>query len=193
MKQEHADLIASIPRGVAASQCAVLYELAQESTHGVVEIGSYRGKSTVALALGSKAGHQVPVFAVDPHEDYEGLPGPNGEPGYQFGAEDRRQFFQNILNCDCWDCVRLVNLPSTQAAASWVRPIDVLFIDGNHRYEAVKADCDAWLPHLVSGGQVVFHDALSHLPPYQVAQELIRDGHMEFVRQFEQVIILRKP
>ena len=48
-----------------------------DSSDVIVEIGSYRGRSTIALALGSRG---ASVFAVDPHEH---LTGPLGG---EFGA-----------------------------------------------------------------------------------------------------------
>jgi cephalosporin hydroxylase len=40
--------------------------------------------------------------------------------------------------------------------------IDVLFIDGDHSYQGVKADFDLWSPLVRPGGHVIFHDILPH-------------------------------
>lgn len=40
--------------------------------------------------------------------------------------------------------------------------IDVLFIDGDHTYDGVKADFELWSPLVRSGGMVIFHDILPH-------------------------------
>lgn len=40
------------------------------------------------------------------------------------------------------------------------RSIDVLFIDGDHTYEGVKADFDAYLPLVSDGGLIAFHDII---------------------------------
>jgi len=50
--------------------------------------------------------------------------------------------------------------PSSDARRNWRRPIDFLFIDGDHRYEAVKRDWEEWTPFLRPAGFVVLHDAL---------------------------------
>src|SRR5947209_5516480 len=52
----------------------------------IVEIGSAAGKSTVALSKGAAHGHGVPVFAIEPHEEFIGL------YGGQYGPDFRRQF-----------------------------------------------------------------------------------------------------
>jgi predicted O-methyltransferase YrrM len=38
------------------------------------------------------------------------------------------------------------------------RPLDVLFIDGDHRYEGVRADFERYTPLVRHGGIVAFHD-----------------------------------
>lgn len=41
----------------------------------------------------------------------------------------------------------------------WTLPINVLFIDGEHRYEQVKSEFEKYSPFVVKGGWVLFHDA----------------------------------
>jgi predicted O-methyltransferase YrrM len=48
---------------------------------------------------------------------------------------------------------------STQAVLTWKDPIDLLFIDGDHREAAVLRDWNEWHPFVVAGGVVLFHDA----------------------------------
>jgi predicted O-methyltransferase YrrM len=50
---------------------------------------------------------------------------------------------------------------SDEAARGWTRPIDFLFIDGDHAYSAVRRDFEDWSPHLVPDGTLAFHDALT--------------------------------
>lgn len=47
------------------------------------------------------------------------------------------------------------------------KPIHLLFIDGGHSYHTVKGDINGWVPELVVGGIVAFHDL--HLAPVQRA------------------------
>jgi hypothetical protein len=47
---------------------------------------------------------------------------------------------------------------SIEAAKNWESKISLLFIDGNHTYEGVKADIYAWLPHMKDDGIIFFHD-----------------------------------
>jgi predicted O-methyltransferase YrrM len=40
----------------------------------------------------------------------------------------------------------------------WDKPIDFLFIDGDHSEQGVGGDIDAWFPHVKEGGYIAFHD-----------------------------------
>jgi hypothetical protein len=44
-------------------------------------------------------------------------------------------------------------------ATKWSRPIGLLHLDGDHTYEGVVADLQAWLPHLTWDAVVALDDA----------------------------------
>jgi predicted O-methyltransferase YrrM len=48
---------------------------------------------------------------------------------------------------------------SSQAVKAWTRPLDFLFLDGDHSESAVRQDWNDWHRFVVPGGVVVFHDA----------------------------------
>jgi predicted O-methyltransferase YrrM len=50
---------------------------------------------------------------------------------------------------------------SHDASAGWREPIDFLFIDGDHSWEAVRQDWDDWTVHVRHGGRVALHDAVA--------------------------------
>ena len=41
---------------------------------------------------------------------------------------------------------------------NWSLPIELLFIDANHSYLAVRSDIRFWSSHVIEGGWIVFHD-----------------------------------
>ena len=47
---------------------------------------------------------------------------------------------------------------SQDVVKTFDRPIDFLFIDGNHDYPFVKQDFELWAPRLAPGGLLLFHD-----------------------------------
>jgi MMP 1-O-methyltransferase len=147
-----------LPGWLTAEEGETLYRLAKACTgRGViVEIGSWRGKSTTCLGLGSKAGNGVPVFAVDPHSEHT------------FG-----DFSRNMEEAGLTDLVTPVPGRSQELAEGFDEPIELLFIDGAHQYELVNQDFDRWVPKVVEGGVVAMHDTTWFPGPKRVADERI--------------------
>ena len=150
----------------------------------IVEVGSYRGRSTTALALGAGG---APVYAIEPHESFSGL------YGGEFGPADRRAFFANLLRAGVVEKVRLVNLSSEVASEGWARPIGLLWLDGDHTVEGVRRDYEAWARYLRPGGLVAFHDALDPQDgPAQTIERLLGEG-FERVAAVGALVALRRP
>jgi predicted O-methyltransferase YrrM len=66
------------------------------------------------------------------------------------------------------DRVRL-HVADSRSAATPAETIDVLFVDGDHREEGVRADVEHWGPRIRTGGHLVFHDAVDApdlVPPF---------------------------
>ncbi len=130
-----------------------LYQAAKSvSGRGVVvEIGSWKGKSTVWLAGGSKAGKKTKVYAIDPHAQTS----LHTELQQQSTLEE---FTKNLDTAGLSDLVKPIVHTSEKAVSKWNKPIELLFIDGAHDYESVKADFFFWSPFVVDGGIIAFHD-----------------------------------
>jgi predicted O-methyltransferase YrrM len=126
----------------------------------VVEIGSYRGRSTAALGFGC-LGTGKRVFALDLF-DGRHLP---GQPDYF------SDFKANMLHCGLESYVNPIPGPSTVIAQTWRRQIDFLFIDGAHDYEGVVADIAGFFPYVIPGGLVAMHDVSRQWP------EVLRAWH----------------
>lgn len=126
----------------------LLYQRAKASQHPIVEIGSYRGKSTCALALGSRDGQGVPVYAIDPHQ-------PTAD-GYPYGAQDRAMMLKNIVACEVADLVRVWDMPSTHTPQCLVPDVGLLWVDGDHHN--VQNDVSYWIANVIGGGWVLLHD-----------------------------------
>jgi len=61
----------------------------------------------------------------------------------------------------------MIRSTSEEAARDWQRPIDLIFIDGDHSYTGVKRDWELFAPHVRPFGIVVFHDTIWDLPPWR--------------------------
>lgn len=46
-----------------------------------------------------------------------------------------------------------------QTIVDQINNIELLFIDGDHSYEAVSNDIKLWIPKVIKGGVIIFHDA----------------------------------
>jgi predicted O-methyltransferase YrrM len=57
--------------------------------------------------------------------------------------------------------VEWLRMRSDEAVHGWSRPIDYLFVDGDHSYDAVRRDFEEWGEHVVPDGTIAFHDALT--------------------------------
>jgi hypothetical protein len=160
---------------ISLSEAERLFALSRSVKSGcIVEVGSYRGRSSVALAMGSQAGCGVPVYAVEPHESFRGI------LGGSFGAEDRGAFYSAMLRTGCYQFVRLINLSSEQVTPGWTQAVGLLFLDGDHTTEGVRRDWRCWEPHLRPDAAVAFDDATDpELGPYGLLAELIAGGWHE--------------
>ena len=135
----------------------------------ILEIGSYKGKSTVGLASIAQHYGLGPVVAVDPHTapavtDY----------GHGTGTSSWDDFRATLRAAGVEDSVEAHRAYSRDLARDWNRPIRFLWIDGDHTYAGAKEDIDRFGTHVVPGGIVAFHDVLhSFEGPVRVFAEVL--------------------
>lgn len=132
-----------------------LYSLARSSTDkgNIVEIGSWKGKSTVWLARGVRdSGAQRKIYAIDPH---------TGSPEHQKDGKvwTFDQFKKNIAHAGINELIKPIVKFSADAVKDITTPVGFLFIDGAHEYEAVSEDYRLYRPLVKDGGYIAFHDS----------------------------------
>jgi predicted O-methyltransferase YrrM len=131
-----------------------------ESGGRIVEIGSFQGRSTIVLA--SAAHDDVTVVAIDPHAGNDR--GPQELSGYEAEAEgDHELFHANLSRAGVKDRVQHVRRFSSDAHADVPGAIELLFIDGAHRYAPALADLREWGERVVPGGTMLVHDSFSSI------------------------------
>jgi Methyltransferase domain len=124
----------------------------------IVEIGSYRGRSTITLA--SSAPDGVTVVAVDPHAG--GDRGPRQVHGTEAeGEADHRAFFENLARAGVAERVDYVRLSSEEALAKLSARANLVYVDGAHDYRAARQDLTGWGGRVEPGGTLLVHDAWS--------------------------------
>jgi predicted O-methyltransferase YrrM len=180
--------VAALDGMVSDDEARCLFDLARTARDGViVEIGSYHGKSTVALALGSQMGADLPVYAIDPMMPWSGL------RGRAFGPDDKAVLCRNLLLAGVTRQVWVVQLASLEAVAGWRKPIALLFLDGDHSYKAVRGDVEAWSAHLQPDGHLVLDDATDRdAGVARYLGELVASGQYVQVRTVGKMAVLAR-
>lgn len=119
----------------------------------LVEVGSYAGASTCVLAAFAEVYGGGTVYAIDPFYNVE------GRESYETGYE--AVFDRNVAPFG----PRVVKVRGLSWEVPWERPIDLLFLDGDHSYDGLAKDLAKFLPLLQAGGVLVFHDYKEHGKP----------------------------
>jgi predicted O-methyltransferase YrrM len=137
-----------------------LFQLASDAPAGaqVVEVGSWMGASTCFLAAGLK-GEDAKVYAVD---NFKGLSTCGEDAAWyhrhfrRLGADSTLEIFRaNFAALGLSARAEPVvsdSVAAARAMASRQGSIDLIFIDGDHSYEACQADIAR------RGGVMAFHD-----------------------------------
>ena len=125
-----------------------LYKSARDLASGsvIAEIGSYLGASACFLASGGW-GRVSRVYCIDTWENDAMSEGPR---------KTFDDFLENI------SMLKNVMVPLKGKSIEVVKllggPVDLLFLDGDHSYEAVVTDLKTYLPKVKAGGLLILHD-----------------------------------
>jgi len=149
-----------------------LAQLAKSCTGAgvIVELGTYLGKSTVSLGLGSNLGNKVKIFTFDSYESDSAM---ETNPGMMKTVQDNLRM------------AHVEHLVFTHLSKTDIPPmnfgqiVELLFIDADHEYPSTKKDFLAWEPKVIKGGKIIFHDT------YDVVQGGVRFlGPLKVIKEF---------
>jgi predicted O-methyltransferase YrrM len=170
-------------------QAVALYRLARAAAGrgAIVEIGSWKGRSTIWLAMGSRQGRGTPVVAIDPHT------GASEQKARADAVWTFDEFQANLKHAGVDDLVRPIVATSEEAARGFDEPIELIFIDGAHEYELVKLDFELWFPKVIDGGTMAFHDTIGREGPRRVVEEKVfRSRRFRNVRFVDSMTVAEK-
>lgn len=143
----------------------ILYNFAKmiPKSQCIVEIGSWKGRSTICLGYGVNDGNKPLVYAIDPHSG-------SSEHIEMFGQVDTySEFLANLKEFGVFDYTVPLKMVSDNALDEVRDNIGLLFIDGAHEYKNVSSDYNKWLPKVVVGGTIIFHDSWHFISPNLVS------------------------
>lgn len=145
------------PQQVRTELLSLARRVAARQPRVVVEIGTADGGTL--FVFGTLAHPEATVVSID-------LPGGNHGGGYpswkrsmyrSFAREDQQI---HLLRGDSHSSRQQLHLEHVLGG----RPIDFLFIDGDHTYAGVRADFDTYAPLVRPGGLIAIHDICTHDP-----------------------------
>jgi predicted O-methyltransferase YrrM len=140
--------IVQIPTHMTVEERVFLYDAACRLPAGsvVAEVGSYLGASACFLASGG-IGRISKLYCVDTWENDAMSEGKKST--FDTFTYNTSEFKDVIvpLKGRAHDMVTFLN-----------EPIDLLFIDADHSYDAVTSDLKTYLPKVKAGGTILLHD-----------------------------------
>ena len=179
-------------RGVIAQHTCLehtkLYEYAWRKK-SIVEIGVAEGAS--ALALRKAAAPDAILYLIDSYSS-----------GRKLDSQLQRIIAHRHVNRSrnaevCW-----VRDFSYNVVKDWKKPIDFLFIDGDHSHKACLRDWIEWSPFVIRGGIVAFHDGRifqrgwtsADMGSVKVVQKIRNDPRSDFqvIDEVDSMVFFRK-
>ncbi len=164
---------------LALDEAAYLYRLVRDlGPATIVEIGRFKGGGTFLLAAALAEGGEL--YSYDLHVKLAG----------EYRGEELDRELREALRRYGLDRRVHLLVADSRTAEPPPRPCDLVFQDGDHTYEGVRADYEHWRPCLRPGGHLLFHDAAAprdfatcHEGVAAVVAEIERDDDAYFSRQ----------
>lgn len=155
----------------------------------VAEVGVWHGLTTCRLLKAMDRDGRL--FAIDPYEP--------GRLGVSFARIiARREIRPHSLGRVHW--LRMTGVAAAKSLAKECGLIDFVFLDGDHSYEGLRTDWEAWPPLLGPGATIALHDSRS--TPERPIDEagsvrftqkvVVASPDFEVIDEVESLTVLRK-
>ena len=154
------NLLPDVEGWLTEAQAARLDRCARAVPAGgrMVEIGSFRGRSTIVLARAAPDGAEV--VAVDPHLGSDRGPQEIAARP-ELGEQDTQIFRANLERHGVLE--RVTHLRMLSSEAPLPDTIDLLYVDGAHRFGPAREDLVRWGERVRDGGTMLVHDSFSSI------------------------------
>ena len=188
----YADLI---PGMCDDDKLRALFEIVRYSVDGdVIEIGSWWGKSAFILSNLARNFEIGKLLCVDPWSNEHLIQDEKtvDRSSAKVSAEEALRIFQIGLLPFNSNHINYLRKTSVEAAkyykdnrsvsteafgnTEYAGKISILHIDGNHAYDAAKADVEAWKSFVVDGGWIIIDD---YIWPYGDGPQRVGDEFIE--------------
>jgi predicted O-methyltransferase YrrM len=163
----------------------VLYDAACRCPGSIIEIGSFRGGSTILLGQGLKDGYGGFIYTIDPYNNRMMEDVPMGIGFIVRNLKRISKFIRDrkIIRYNLSEYIVPINKPSYEADNMFKDgTFSLLFIDGDHTYPGIKTDLMLYIPKLESGGVLIVHDR--HYPGIKraISEEVTPDkfSHIDY-------------
>ncbi|GJG86394.1 hypothetical protein tb265_15750 [Gemmatimonadetes bacterium T265] len=178
-----APTVARVPTWTTLRELRALFDLAVNCPDGakVLEIGSYLGASSCVLASGlaQRRGH---LFCVDTWHNNT-IPGGERDTFAEFSRNT--EAFRRVITP--------IRKRSDQLCAVDVRvPLSLVFLDGDHSYDAVSAEVALVTPWIADGGTLAFHDAVAFEGVARTIGDALASGLWQFSGHVDNLVWLRR-
>jgi predicted O-methyltransferase YrrM len=173
----------SIPTHMTHRELRSLHDIAARCPNGAValEVGSYLGASACYLATGLL---QVggTLVCVDTWNN-ETMPD---------GVRDTfAEFQENTRSVQAQ--IRMIRKRSDELTVSEIKAsLDVVFLDGDHGYDAVHHECGFFAPLIKDGGILAFHDCICYQGVARSIGELLASGQWQINGVVDNLCWLKK-
>jgi predicted O-methyltransferase YrrM len=156
----------------------------------VVEIGSFRGRSAIVLAKAALP--EVEVVAIDPHAGNDAGPQEISRPA-EAGQADHDVFVANLEAAGVRDRIRYVRAFSQEALDQVDTEVELLYIDGAHRYAPARDDIRRWGARVADGGTLLIHDSFSSIGvTFAILTSLLLSGRYRYAGRAQSMAEYRR-
>ena len=183
-KEDILNKISEIEGWFRSDEIEMMYDIVKNlsGSAAIVEIGSWCGRSLSLITLAArKFGNYSKIFSIDPFLTSK--------------SEDNGKFEifkKNLEKNDILNEITHIKEKSHVAGMNFSEKIELLFIDGFHKYDYVKKDFELFSSNVIENGVIILHDVGSYFGPTKLVQELLETRDLKAIAHIGSSFVFRK-